>query len=176
VLNLNPLTPSLFEFAPVRGGDALHDFAASCPGYPPCPPVQPIERRPYVRILGDETFGLRERGVVDVRAGQLVEAAFFVRRGPFQRGIEDLLHGCLRQHLGALVPGRHGADADAEVLGERLVGQPQRRLQRACGLAGPRNDWIHDSAAPDCVVRMPSALSMHRRCTGDAWDFLLSRS
>ncbi|WIX92548.1 hypothetical protein [Amycolatopsis sp. DG1A-15b] len=95
--------------------------------------VEPFESCTDVRVRSKSSvgfLGVRPRVGGRLVAGQLGEAGSLGVRCPFIRGVEDLLHLGLRAKVWLLVPGRDRTRADSELLGEFLIAQPQRGLER----------------------------------------------
>lgn len=73
-------------------------------------------------------------------AHQRGELILVLLRGAFESVIQKILSPLRKDTARLLVPSRDGTNRHAHVLGERLVGHPQRPLQRAGAGACPRRD------------------------------------
>jgi hypothetical protein len=76
-----------------------------------------------------------------------------------ERDIKDLLHHCPRDSIGPRSPVGDSADANAQALGEGLVGHAQRLAQDVSATARPRGHYVHAS----CPYRFGA--NLHRSCT-----------
>jgi hypothetical protein len=91
-------------------------------------------------------------------------------------GVQELLHLGFWFQRGLLMPRGDGSYGNSEVLGERLVAQPESGLQRTRGTACPDAHRAHRRVHAFRGMCTESALVVHSMCIGSAWDARWFRS
>ena len=140
------------QVPPVEAGEPGRDRPAGRSRFPGRELVQAVEGPADVLVGNEPVLSVGRRAVVVCPgahgagrfAGQHGEPFPGRGRCPRERGVKHLLHFRPRSQAGLLVPGGDRAHGDSQVLGERLVAHPQRRLQRARGAPGPAGHQVHD--------------------------------